>query len=127
MGDASRLTVNFMFPRIRAQCSYLYDFGDGWKHTIVLEKILDPVPGERYPICIDGARRCPPEDCGGVGDYANLLEDLPDPDHEEYEDTKTWVGPHFDPEEFCVKRRRAMDRIYANIERVVEEYANGCY
>lgn len=34
------------------KCTYTYDFGADWKHDILLEKILQPIPGESYPQCI---------------------------------------------------------------------------
>lgn len=45
---------------------FVYDFGDGWEHEIELEKILEPEYKVNYPICIHGARNCPPDDCGGT-------------------------------------------------------------
>ena len=48
---------------------YSYDFGDGWVHEIQLEKILPREKDTSYPLCIDGKRACPPEDCGGVWGY----------------------------------------------------------
>ncbi|MCC2638866.1 MAG: plasmid pRiA4b family protein, partial [Moraxellaceae bacterium] len=53
---------------------YEYDFGDGWEHTVLLEKFIPYAEGEPLPRCIDGKRACPPEDCGGVGGYAYLLK-----------------------------------------------------
>ena len=47
---------------------YEYDFGDGWLHEILVEKIVPREEGTRYPVCAAGARACPPEDCGGIGD-----------------------------------------------------------
>ena len=52
----------------------MYEVGDGWEHEIVLEKTLEPEPKVTYPRCIEGARACPPEDCGGVWGYAEFLE-----------------------------------------------------
>ncbi|MGQ9722201.1 MAG: plasmid pRiA4b ORF-3 family protein [Candidatus Jordarchaeum sp.] len=79
---------------------YTYDFGDNWEHIVKLEKILpaDEVTG--YPICIAGKRACPPEDCGGVWGYEELLEIIENPNHEEYEETLEWLGGGFDPEHF---------------------------
>lgn len=98
--DASKMNIAEAFQNIGDGCRYRYDFGDNWEHTIVLERILEPTPGERYPLCIDGARSCPPEDCGGDSGYGELLEVLANSQHEDYEDMKEWVGPYFDPEKF---------------------------
>jgi hypothetical protein len=84
---------------------YLYDFGDNWEHTVKLEKIL-PAEEGGYPRCITGKRACPPEDCGGVWGYMELLEVLADPDHDEYEDMLEWAGEDFDPEYFDAKEVR---------------------
>ena len=79
---------------------YEYDFGDGWDHMLLVEDILKYEPHNRYPVCLTGERACPPEDCGGTRGYAELLEIIRDPDHEEYLDMMTWLGGHFDPEAF---------------------------
>jgi hypothetical protein len=79
---------------------YDYDFGDDWEHIVAIERILTPVPGQAYPACVDGKRNCPPEDCGGVGGYADLLEILADSAHPEREERLEWIGEDFDPEAF---------------------------
>jgi hypothetical protein len=79
---------------------YEYDFGDCWLHEILVEKIVPREEGTRYPLCVAGARACPPEDCGGIGGYFNFLEAIEDPDHEEHENLLEWIGGSFDPEEF---------------------------
>lgn len=79
---------------------YEYDFGDGWQHRVELEKILPREPSAQYPICIGGKRSCPPEDCGGIGGYENLLEIIDDPSNEEHKEIMEWLGNGFDPEEF---------------------------
>jgi len=79
---------------------YEYDFGDGWRHEIVIEKVLSAEPGIKYPVCLEGQRACPPEDCGGPWGYAELLEILDDPGHEEYDGYREWAGEDFDPESF---------------------------
>jgi hypothetical protein len=81
---------------------YEYDFGDGWEHEILVEKVLAPEPGVQYPRCMAGKRACPPEDCGGVGGYERLLEIIADPKHEEYAEMMNWLGGSFDPESFDV-------------------------
>jgi hypothetical protein len=79
---------------------YEYDFGDGWGHKIVIEKVLPFSADLQVPVCIKGKRACPPEDIGGVWGYVDFLEAIADPDHPEHEDMLEWVGDDFDPEEF---------------------------
>ena len=84
--------------------SYDYDFGDGWEHEVVLDKIISREPKQKYPRCLAGKRKCPPEDCGGPWGYANMLKILADPDHEEHDEMLTWVGGSYDPRLFdCEK------------------------
>lgn len=91
------------FTMDNPSADYMYDFGDGWEHKIQLEKILPREQNVNYPVCIKGKRACPPEDCGGIGGYYNLLEIISDPENEEYEEMMEWVGGKFDPEHFDVK------------------------
>lgn len=79
---------------------YEYDFGDGWRHTLLVEKVAPPDKGIRYPICLKGKRACPPEDVSGVWGYQNFLQAIGDPDHPEHDQRLTWVGGSFDPEAF---------------------------
>ncbi len=79
---------------------YEYDFGDGWEHDLLLEKVLPIDSKLKYPLCITGKMNCPPEDCGGIWGYTNMLEILNQPDHEEYESFKEWLGGNFDPDHF---------------------------
>jgi hypothetical protein len=76
---------------------YLYDFGDGWEHTIKIERIADAVPGVAYPRLVKAAGRCPPEDVGGPWGYADLLQAIDDPKHERHAELKDWIGDDFDP------------------------------
>ena len=80
---------------------YTYDFGDSWDHRIAVEKRLPPEPGRAYPVCLAGERHGPPEDCGGIPGFYNLLEAISDPEHEEHGERLEWLGP-FDPEAFSV-------------------------
>jgi hypothetical protein len=50
---------------------YLYDFGDGWEHSVHIERITDAIPGIAYPRLVEAAGRCPPEDVGGPWGYAD--------------------------------------------------------
>lgn len=88
---------------------YIYDFGDNWEHTIELEEILPRDKDVEYPRCIAGKRACPPEDCGGVWGYENLLKIINDPEHEDHEEMMEWIGGEFDPEHFDVDEVRFDD------------------
>src|SRR5713101_7839663 len=85
-------------PGERSQFRYDYDFGDNWQHVLVVEKILPPEEGVRYPVCLAGARACPPEDVGGLPGYENFLEAIGDPGHPEHNEFSEWVGGTFDSE-----------------------------
>ena len=87
--DETGVRLTELPPRFR----YLYDFGDGWDHDI---EVLGP--GEPEPGCRYGEGRCPPEDCGGATGYAELLQVLADPTHDDHEQMVAWVGewPEFD-------------------------------
>jgi hypothetical protein len=85
-----------------AKAVYTYDFGDSWEHGITVEKVLAPEPGRAYPACVDGKRQGPPEDCGGVYGFYDLLETIGNPDHEQYAETMEWLDEDFDPEAFSV-------------------------
>jgi hypothetical protein len=82
---------------------YEYDFGDSWNHMLLVEDILEYEFDNRYPICLTGERACPPEDCGGTHGYAELLEIIRGPDHEEYLDMMSWLGGQFDPNMFDIR------------------------
>jgi hypothetical protein len=76
---------------------YLYDFGDGWEHSVRIERITDAVPGIVYPRLIDAAGRCPPEDVGGPWGYREFLDAIADPNHQEHAERLQWIGRNFDP------------------------------
>jgi hypothetical protein len=88
--------------KIGAKAVYTYDFGDGWEHGITVEKALPPEAGRAYPICVGGKRHGPPEDCGGVPGFYNLLAAIGDPEDEQHEEMSDWLGNDFDPEAFSI-------------------------
>ena len=92
----------------RAKLTYTYDFGDGWEHSIILEKRLAADPEANYPVCTDGQLACPPEDCGGIPGYYDLIEAIADPDHERHEELIDWVGEDFNPQAFSVENVNRM-------------------
>jgi hypothetical protein len=81
---------------------YLYDFGDGWEHVVKIEDLVAPQSGQPPIVCVAGANACPPEDVGGPYGYADFLEILANPRHEEHADMMSWIGRPFDPTAFDV-------------------------
>ena len=98
--DETGMTLARLKLEENSQFVYEYDFGDSWLHDILIEKVLSPEKDIRYPRCLDGERAAPPEDCGGLWGYAELLEAIHDPTHPEHESLLEWLGEPFDPEAF---------------------------
>ncbi len=98
--DERRVRLNQILTEPKQKLVYEYDFGDGWEHVILLEKVLSPEQGAEYPRCTAGKRACPPEDVGGVWGYESFLETIRDRKHPEHVEMLEWVGGEFDPEEF---------------------------
>lgn len=100
--DDAKIASYFVSEKDKAW--YEYDFGDSWKHEIILQKKISPVANVKYPRCVAGKRACPPEDCGSSCGYAELLDIIANPDHQEYKERMEWLenvgNENFDPEEF---------------------------
>jgi hypothetical protein len=99
--------------RVGSKAIYTYDFGDSWEHSIVLEKRLPVDLNAVYPVCTDGQLACPPEDCGGIPGFYDLVEALGDPNHERHEEMLDWIGD-FDPQAFSVDQ---VNRMLARMRR----------
>jgi hypothetical protein len=102
--SAAAKRLSQVVPGTGDRLRYTYDFGDDWEHDIVVEAVGDVEAGVSYPRCVAGRRACPPEDCGGIWGYSDLLETLADPAHKEHEDRLEWLGlssaAEFDPDAF---------------------------
>ena len=103
--DSSKAKLSDYFNTKGDKIRYIYDFGDDWTHTITLKKIL-PID-VIHPHLLNGAGKCPPEDCGGVWGYSGILEILSDPEHGEYEELRELLmleeGEQWNPEEFDIQ------------------------
>ncbi len=96
---ASKFKVSDVLTRKGSKCHYLYDFGDSWEHEItVIETGL--THAGKLPVCVAGARACPPEDCGGNLGYEDLCAAMTDKKHPERENLIEWLGEVYDPEAF---------------------------
>ncbi len=105
--DERRYRLSAVVPQAKTKFLYEYDFGDGWDHEILVEKILPNDTGLEHALCLKGRRACPPEDVGGVWGYVSFLEAISNPDHPEHEELLEWVGGGFDPEAFDPERTTA--------------------
>lgn len=98
--DYKKMKISDLLKFEGDKLRYEYDFGDYWMHKIVLEKILPSDDTLKYPVCIRGKMNCPPEDCGGIWGYSDMLEILTKPTHKEYGNYIEWLGGDFDPKYF---------------------------
>ena len=100
--DERAFRVRDVLPDVGSKLRWDYDFGDGWEHDVVVEKIGPGQSDVDVPICLAGRMACPPEDCGGPMGYEALLDALTDPTHPEHDDVREWAPPDFDPTYFDV-------------------------
>jgi hypothetical protein len=101
--DEGSMTLNKLVNQGVSHFRYTYDFGDDWEHDILIEDAPPKIKGvTALPACVDGARHCPPEDCGGSFGYEDLLDVLRNPDDPNHAEQREWLGDDFDPEAFSV-------------------------
>ncbi len=110
--DATELRA--VAPRRGSRLVYEYDFGDDWKHDIVVEKVREATGEGPLVSCLDGAGACPPDDCGGMGGYEDLLAAVSDADHPDHDQMLEWAGGPIDPEAFDLE---AVNRHLAQLVR----------
>ena len=114
--NSRTIKLNSILKKEKSKILYEYDFGDGWYHEIVLQKIIEDDEKGQIPRCIGGNRNCPPEDCGGIGGYIELLRTISNPKHEDYKSMMEWLGGEFDPEYFDID----------NINKQLKQKDYGC-
>jgi hypothetical protein len=99
---------------------YEYDMGDGWEHTVVLEKIEDR--GSKTGKCLDGARNAPPEDCGGIDGYNELIHHRCHPEKDGYIELLEWLGDEYDPELIDLKK---VNKELKGLVKYIQEFDEG--
>jgi len=109
---ASNIRLRALIDRGVRQFDYTYDMGDDWHHVVSIESVGPGEPGMEYPRYVGGARRCPPEDVGGIPGFENFLDAIANADHPEHQEMTNWHSAGyrtaFDPEivdELAAKRR----------------------
>jgi hypothetical protein len=100
--DESKVAISKLLKAEGESMVYVYDFGDDWRHEVVLEKIVASESTSK-PVCLAGERHRPPEDVGGPHGYQEFLEVIFQPKHEEFDHFRGWAGGKFHAEEFDLK------------------------
>ena len=73
--NSEKTTLEMVLQPKGERMKFEYDFGDSWTHELWVKAARDYAPGEEPAIrLLKGLGACPPEDCGGVWGYAELLE-----------------------------------------------------
>jgi len=98
--DYTSIRLMDILKNLGDSMEYIYDFGDYWQHEIILEDIHLPDKEIYYPICIEGKRNCPPEDCGGPSGYHEVIKAFNHPGLPNREDILNWIEEDWNPEEF---------------------------
>lgn len=109
MDDEDEVQLDQVLKRKRNSIVYVYDMGDNWRHTITLEDVQPASDAQRrVAVCEAGARKAPPEDCGGTWGYEDFLKAIRDPQHKEHARMLEWIGGAFDPEQFDIEEINEM-------------------
>lgn len=106
-GDSRTVHLRDLIHRQIKSFRYVYDMGDNWMHKIRIEQVQNKTRENLAPICVDGARHGPPEDCGGSLGYEELLEALQDLQHPQHADAVRSLTQSFDPQQFNLRQANA--------------------
>ena len=116
IANSKEIPLSEFFNKPKMQMEYEYDFGDGWYHELVLEKIIEPAIGKFYPACTAGEKSCPPEDCGSIPGFYNMLEIIKNKKRPEYKEMMEWLGEDYDPDEFDMDQVNEFLNDYKSID-----------
>jgi hypothetical protein len=119
MRDARNIRLGAVLARGETRFTYTYDFGDDWRHSVVVEEVVAADPMLDYPRFVDGARRGPPEDVGGLPGFEEFLDVMADPKHPEHDSVMTWYGRPFEPDDI------GLDAITARLAKLARRRAQG--
>jgi hypothetical protein len=96
---AARTRLRDVLAPGTTKIDYTYDFDDNWEHSLIISDVRAGDLGTAYPRFIEGERDCPPEDCGGIPGFYEMLEARADPEHPDHAELTRWLD-EYDPDEF---------------------------
>ncbi len=115
-----KVKIKDVLQNVGDELKYEYDMGDGWEHMVVLERIEDG--GSKIARCLDGARAAPPEDCGGIDGYQELIHHRCHPEKDGYIELIEWLGDEYDPELFDLK---VVNKELKGLTKYIKEFDEG--
>ncbi len=95
--EAAKVCLQEILEPTKTMIDYIYDFGDSWEHRLTVTGVRPGDPKVSYPHYVGGERNAPPEDCGGIPGFYEMLEALADPSHPDHADASEWAN-HYDPD-----------------------------
>ncbi|WP_195430332.1 plasmid pRiA4b ORF-3 family protein [Clostridium sp. D46t1_190503_E9] len=110
---SSEVNVDYYLTKSK-KIEYVYDFGDYWKHDIIVEEVIEDYIND-YPKCIEAEGNCPPEDIGGIEEYMEFLEVINDKNHPDYENVALWASKQNYKEGFDIESVNILMKEIKNI------------
>ena len=95
--EAAKARLREVLKPRKTMIDYIYDFGDSWEHRLTVADVRIGDPEASYPRYVGGERNAPPEDCGGIPGFYDMLDALADPDHPNHADATEWADD-YDPD-----------------------------
>jgi hypothetical protein len=95
--EAAKVRLRDVLKPRRTTIDYIYDFGDSWENRLTITGVRPGDPHASYPRYVGGERNAPPEDCGGIPGFYDMLDALADPDHPNHADAIEWADD-YDPD-----------------------------
>lgn len=116
--DERSISIGQLYTANIKKFEYTYDFGDDWKHTILIEKTVDAKGLGNSPECVGGRGICPVEDIGGMWNWKRLLEAVNHPEQERHGEIQflldrigsDFASEMFDRDVINVRLKRAFNR-----------------
>ena len=100
--NSKKVKLSQLSLQRKSKFHYTYDFGDNWEHIITVEDMVPASENTMVPICLEGQRACPPEDCGSVPGYEDILNAIRNPKKKDSQELLEWLGD-YDPEKFDIE------------------------